>query len=316
MKSHLTETLRCPQCGSSLSCTPYKSICTNEIIDGLLRCPCGEIYIIYRGVPQLLSDVAPPQDFIESYNHSIRQDAPLLLTGQKNNSPNQFSFSYQWSLHSYDALTWELFLSERVEIFFRYFGIPREMAPGMKLLDACCGNGTLSAALAQQGLEVFAMDYSTSVYRAFENHLLASSVTVETLRRLHYIQGDVLHPPFQDGYFDLIYSDGVLHHTSNTKMSFMSLARKVKPGGQLFVWLYRSDNKSVARIKLAVVKIGRKVLHNLSHKQKLGICYVGAAILIARLRLLSIFGYKPRRITHHMRRLEDEATLAPLLSLQ
>ena len=45
-------------------------------------------------------------------------------------------------------------------------------------------------------------------------------------------------PPFKKGIFDIVYSQGVLHHTSDTRAAFIQAARLVKPRGQLSVWLY------------------------------------------------------------------------------
>jgi 2-polyprenyl-3-methyl-5-hydroxy-6-metoxy-1,4-benzoquinol methylase len=293
MKAQFANHLRCPRYGDALTCMPYKSVGNDDVIDGLLKSPRGAAYVIQRGVPQLLCEPAPARTFIEAYEKRIIRDAPGLLSTLRRNE--DFSFSYQWSLHSYDALTWELLIPERLALFSRYFRVSPGDAGGARLLDAGCGNGTLSAALAQQGLEVFALDYSTSVYRAFEKHLLDSAMTAEGLNRLHYLQADVQHPPFPDAYFDMIYSDGVLHHTPDTKASFMALARKVKVGGQFFIWLYRQDLKPGAKLKLGIVKIGRRALRRVSHDRKLALCYAGAAMLLARLRLLRMFGYTRRR---------------------
>jgi ubiquinone/menaquinone biosynthesis C-methylase UbiE len=44
--------------------------------------------------------------------------------------------------------------------------------------------------------------------------------------------------PFNDGQFDIVYSWGVLHHTSNTQQALSEARRVLAPGGQLKLMLY------------------------------------------------------------------------------
>jgi SAM-dependent methyltransferase len=55
------------------------------------------------------------------------------------------------------------------------------------------------------------------------------------------LQADLLALPVADSAFDVVYSIGVLHHTPNPRRAFGEIARKVKPGGRLAVWLYRRN---------------------------------------------------------------------------
>jgi SAM-dependent methyltransferase len=55
------------------------------------------------------------------------------------------------------------------------------------------------------------------------------------------VQADLLDLPVADAAFDLVFSIGVLHHTPDPRRAFAQLARKVKPGGRLAIWLYRKN---------------------------------------------------------------------------
>jgi SAM-dependent methyltransferase len=44
--------------------------------------------------------------------------------------------------------------------------------------------------------------------------------------------------PFREGTFDLAYSIGVLHHTPDPRAAFERVARAVKKGGQLAIYVY------------------------------------------------------------------------------
>jgi arsenite methyltransferase len=45
--------------------------------------------------------------------------------------------------------------------------------------------------------------------------------------------------PFPDGSLDIIYAQGVLHHTDSTCAALAAVAKKLKPGGRLLFYVYR-----------------------------------------------------------------------------
>ena len=55
------------------------------------------------------------------------------------------------------------------------------------------------------------------------------------------VQADLLDLPLAEAAFDLVFSIGVLHHTPDPRRAFAQIARRVKPGGRLAVWLYRKN---------------------------------------------------------------------------
>jgi 2-polyprenyl-3-methyl-5-hydroxy-6-metoxy-1,4-benzoquinol methylase len=50
------------------------------------------------------------------------------------------------------------------------------------------------------------------------------------LSRVEFVQMNLFRPCFPDGEFDLVISNGVLHHTSNPRLAFETISRLVKPG--------------------------------------------------------------------------------------
>lgn len=64
-------------------------------------------------------------------------------------------------------------------------------------------------------------------------------------KNLSFVQGDIFHPPFKPGCFDLVYSIGVLHHLPEPQAGFHEAAKLPGPGGgQLFIWVYGRENNS------------------------------------------------------------------------
>jgi SAM-dependent methyltransferase len=57
----------------------------------------------------------------------------------------------------------------------------------------------------------------------------------------YFFQADLMNLPFEDGFFDIAWSSGVIHHTPDAPQAFGAIARKVKPGGRFFVSVYGKD---------------------------------------------------------------------------
>jgi SAM-dependent methyltransferase/uncharacterized protein YbaR (Trm112 family) len=78
-----------------------------------------------------------------------------------------------------------------------------------------------------------------------ERHCIDMSLSVETayrntkrLKNVIVSQASIFELPYQDEIFDVIYSVGVIHHTPDPKKAFFSLAKKLKPGGLIGIYLY------------------------------------------------------------------------------
>ena len=50
--------------------------------------------------------------------------------------------------------------------------------------------------------------------------------------------------PFRDDTFDIILSDGVLHHTPDTFLALQSITKKVKLHGHIIFYVYLKNPQS------------------------------------------------------------------------
>jgi SAM-dependent methyltransferase len=117
---------------------------------------------------------------------------------------------------------------------------PRDL-DGCVVLDAGCGMGRyLRVAAGSPARLVVGMDLSLAVEAARD--LTADRPRVAVSR------GDLLRLPFAPGSFDRIYSLGVLDHTPDPRAAFLGLARLLKPGGRIAIWVYGRERPAVERI--------------------------------------------------------------------
>src|SRR5947207_1968616 len=137
------------------------------------------------------------------------------------------SFGRQWN--RYDVAR-----PEEDEATFRVkTGIAASELAGRWGLDAGGGGGRYARLVGGHGARVLGVDLSAAVEKAAE--------LCTELPNVQIVQADLLDLPIAEGAFDLVYSIGVLHHTPDPRRAFAQIARRVKPGGRLAVWLYRRN---------------------------------------------------------------------------
>lgn len=206
----------------------------DNILDGIFINPTTQIiYPIISGVPIFIKNRIPEQFFIKhkvGILAHIRDEAFVLK--QLSQEKKVFSFSKEWEIAHKDNAQkiWGIPLDERLQIHYTDTDTSESDQEGKLILDVGCGNGILCKALGEKEAKVYAIDYSTSVWNAQERM---------SHKNVCYIQADLHFLPFKNETFDIVYSNGVLHHTPNTENAFNQVASKVKTGGKYYVWLYK-----------------------------------------------------------------------------
>jgi SAM-dependent methyltransferase len=170
------------------------------------------------------------------------------------------------------------------------------------VLDAGCGPGRHALYAARYGArEVWALDLGQSV--AVARRLTSGQPNV------HVVQADILSPPFSGGKgangFDFVFSIGVIHHLSEPQVAIASLARLLRPGGQLFVWVYAREGSTVMRV---VIESLRALSTRLPRSVLPLIAWPLAALLHTVVRIV----YRPLSTTALAQHLPAAGYLAPL----
>ncbi|MFH1357409.1 MAG: class I SAM-dependent methyltransferase [bacterium] len=76
----------------------------------------------------------------------------------------------------------------------------------------------------------FAVDFSEAVDVAYQRTHDIDNIAV--------LQGDIFHLPFTEEYFDIVFSNGVVHHTPNPKLAIEKLCYHLKKGGFIGLYIY------------------------------------------------------------------------------
>jgi SAM-dependent methyltransferase len=102
-----------------------------------------------------------------------------------------------------------------------------------RILDGGCGNGRVTALLrryAPESAEVVGIDLVAA--HVAERNLAGAPNT-------RFFQKDLLGDLSDLGTFDFIYCQEVLHHTSDPRGAFLNLCGRLRPNGEIAIYVYK-----------------------------------------------------------------------------
>jgi SAM-dependent methyltransferase len=100
------------------------------------------------------------------------------------------------------------------------------------VLDVGIGSGIATQMLAEAGANVTGVDLTDWAVDTTRRRLAAFDLEADVR------QADAEHLPFADSSFDLVFSWGVIHHSSDMDRALAELVRVLRPGGQLVLMVY------------------------------------------------------------------------------
>ncbi|OAN55019.1 hypothetical protein A6A05_00220 [Magnetospirillum moscoviense] len=111
--------------------------------------------------------------------------------------------------------------------------MPLAELAGKSVLEIGPGGGAHSCLFKRYGASVTAVDITPE--RAISTALKLGLVTGGEGRAYN---ADAENLPFRDASFDIVYSNGVLHHSQDTDKTIAEVFRVLKPGGRAVLMLY------------------------------------------------------------------------------
>ena len=244
MKEKFLELLRCPSCRAPLSMLAVGDVSTG------LRCQqCERVTPIKDGIPR----------FVDNGSSDVTGSTDVAQR-------TRASFGYELT-HFND---WKPSGSENFEDYFSEFDL--DWLRGGTVLDGGCGMGRHALQVAPFADRVVALDFSKAIEQAARN--------VGDRSNVQCVQGDLTRLPLADEAFDFVYSMGVLHHLEDTALALRRLARTLKPGGRLRLYLYWKRTGVVGAL-LSLVGLARKITTRLPFGLLRVLCWVLSVILFA-----------------------------------
>jgi len=118
------------------------------------------------------------------------------------------------------------FLAQRTAETHAAFFLPH-LRPGLRLLDAGCGPGSITLGLACKVApgQVIGIDVEDSQFSASREEARREGLKME------FRKASVYELPFEDRSFDAVFSHALLEHLSDPAAAIAEFRRVLKPGG-------------------------------------------------------------------------------------
>ena len=191
----------------------------------------------------------PIKDEIARFLPSLSQDEQQVKRG--------FNVAYE---HYRDS-RYLHFTSALIDWWLDDVKLPREFFKGKLVLDAGCGSGRWTYAMALLGATVVAIDLTDS-------GVAAAHAATANMDNVVVLQASLFQLPFRPESFDMVVSWGVMHHTPNTKAAFDRIVPLVKRGGTFYVMVYEKHNPW----KFVWTDMIRRFLHRFSEPRRYDLC--------------------------------------------
>ncbi len=201
------------------------SVALEEIIDRLDEDP----------IPPLLEAIDEQRQFVASLRKVLPHSAPAAAAQLRESDlvgQTKDLFENAWTVYSRETYEHSVgLISRRLEAN----GLGRDFFKGKRCFDGGCGTGRFAVAMAQLGAaEVVAADIGTGSLS------FAGEMTKQMgVGRISFEAADVTDLScWESESFDVVVSNGVLHHAVETERGIREHFRILKSGGLMWMYLY------------------------------------------------------------------------------
>lgn len=244
--------LRCPACAGGLRLEPFATEHergAEYVREGVLLCDrCRIRYPVEADTPVLLRFHTNFHDWFDrTYATELGRFSEYASPSAEPRTGEesvQETFTDEWDLTSDNGLSFT-FTQEQLEdlnrnVWLRHIvALPDDQKP-RTLLDVGAGIGMEPTAIKNvTGAELaFGVELNLTIIRRRPEFRRQPG--------LNFVVASLFDLPFADESFDMVYCEGVLHHTFSTYEGFESISRRVRPGGYEFIWVYGHEDHLVA----------------------------------------------------------------------
>jgi SAM-dependent methyltransferase len=216
--------LCCPRCGGELGLAGDELACSG----------CEQRFSIADGIPMLYW----PNEWTEGRT-DVTDEVKAFY--EETPFPNYEEF---------DSVT-SLIQKARLGRFAKL--LDDQLPSGTRIIECGCGTGQLSIFLSIANRTVFGTDICKNSLRLGQEFKERND-----LKNVHFFQMNLFRPAVKAETFDLVVSNGVLHHTSDPFLAFESISRLVRPNGYILIGLYHRYGRLITDARRVLLRVSKR----------------------------------------------------------
>lgn len=151
-------------------------------------------------------------------------------------SPTGVSHAKVYQFGTREYFETSLTFRENIEQPWLFKLIPFNSFSGKRVLEIGFGPGFDTYYFMKAGAEYSGIDITPENVVRTKNHMAAYGFEPDVS------EGDAENLGYKDDSFDIVYSNGVLHHTPDMPQAFREAYRVLKPGGAFYVIVYHRNS--------------------------------------------------------------------------
>jgi len=134
--------------------------------------------------------------------------------------------------------------------------LDEEIPIGSCVLEAGCGTGQMSLYLSRRNRKIYGIDLSKGSLTEAEKFRKKNEI-----KNVYFQRMNIFNLCFKKNFFDIVISNGVLHHTHNPELAFNKLVGVLKKDGLIVIGLYHKYGRLVTKIRQKLISIfGKKMM--------------------------------------------------------
>lgn len=123
-----------------------------------------------------------------------------------------------------------------------------------RILDICCGTGSVILAFAEKYIDALSIGYD------FSSGMLRKATEKDVAHRVVFVQGDAARLPYDDDIFDVVCCSHALYELKGSVRTnaLMEMHRVVKPGGKVLIMEHEVPKNPLVKVMfyLRIAMIG------------------------------------------------------------